>query len=85
MPKMALLQTEKELLRVLVDSGYIGNHQALEENLHKFFPRHERGIAKDALESLKRRGFLTWKHKHYGVHVSINPQKIPEVKEFLKG
>ncbi|MBI1973470.1 hypothetical protein HYS54_01530 [Candidatus Micrarchaeota archaeon] len=85
MPKLALLQTEKELLRTLVENCYIGDHQALEENLPKFFPRHLRGLAKDAAASLKRRGFLLTKHKHYGVHVSINPQKIPEVKEFLKG
>ncbi|MBI1973472.1 hypothetical protein HYS54_01540 [Candidatus Micrarchaeota archaeon] len=85
MPKLAVIDCAKVLLSRMLKELYIGDHQALEENLTKFFPRDKRGLAKDAVELIKRRGFVLTKHKHYGVHVSINPQKVANVEEFLKG
>ena len=74
---------EHFVLRRLLNKRYIGDHQTLEENAVKYVPKDQRGLAKKAVEELVKRNFLLTKKKHYGVHISINPQKIEQIKEFL--
>jgi len=56
----------------------------LAENIPKYVPSHEKGAVKNAVKKLIKRGFLLTKKKHYGVHVSINPSKLEEIKEFIE-
>jgi hypothetical protein len=76
-------QFEKALLRYLLKKRLIGAHQTTQENLCKALPRGQRDKAKAAFESLKAKGFLLLKHKHYGIHVSINPERLDEAWAFL--
>ena len=83
MPKLAQKELEKFIIRRLLNDRYVGAHQTLEENIVKYVPKDSRGEAKKALEKVKRRGWLLLKHKHYGIHVSIDPNKLAEIRAFL--
>lgn len=83
MTKLSQLELEKFLLRRLLAARCIGSAQMVYDNIAKWVPKSDRGDAKDALDSLIRKGFLLTKRKHYGVHVSINPEMVPEVRRIL--
>lgn len=83
MPKLSQLKFELFLLSRLLDARHIGAHQTTYENAVKYVPTHVRGDAKDALDSLIRKGFLLTKPKHYGLHISINPQRVSEIRQLL--
>ncbi len=62
-------------------SNRIGRHQTTFENMIRRIPpdnRYGNKASKAALENLIRRGFISTKRKHYGVHVSLIPQRIDE-------
>jgi len=40
--------------------------------------------SKAALENLIRRGLISTKRKHYGIHISLLPHKIDETLNYIK-
>lgn len=62
-----------------------GNSHTEERNLTKGLPSHLVGskAAKDAVKELHKLGFLLSKKSTGETHVSLNPQKMGEIFEFL--
>ena len=72
------------VLKKLLDKRYIGEKQTLIENIPKHVPKKDKKHVKAAIKSLVRKGVLLTKKKHYGVHVSLNPHTLKEIKESLQ-
>ena len=77
------------ILRKLVNIGKIGGSYTAVFNLSKGLPNHIRSNRKgqkeieQAIKELINDGFLLSKQSTNEQHVSINPRKIREIKEFL--
>ena len=68
-------------------SNRIGKHQTTFENMIRRVPpdnRYGDKASNTALENLIRRGFISTKRKHYGVHISLIPQRIDEALTYIK-
>ena len=68
-------------------SNRIGKHQTTFENMIRRVPpdnRYGDKASRAALENLVRRGFVSTKRKHYGIHISILPHKIDEMLTYVK-
>lgn len=81
MEKLTLIH--REILRRMFVYHYIGGRHTDEKNVIKFLPKHERGAGKDALEDLIKLGFVIEKVTSYGMHVSLNPRAIGEIRFIL--
>jgi hypothetical protein len=60
-----------------------GKHTDI-DNLKKGVPKHARGDIDDAVKSLIKKGFII-KPTSYGLHVSLNPNMMDEIKSVLEG
>ena len=67
------------LLKMLSDR-YIGGHQILSENIPKGKPK----MIMKAVGKLANRGFFLMKRKHYGIHVSLDSERMKEIREYLE-
>ncbi len=68
-------------------SNRIGKHQTTFENMVRRIPpdnKYGDKASKAALENLIRRGFISTKRKHYGIHISLMSQKIDEALNYVK-
>ncbi|MBN2127235.1 MAG: hypothetical protein JW703_02465 [Candidatus Diapherotrites archaeon] len=80
---------KKFMLRKLVSLGKIGGAHTSFFNLNKGLPNHIRSNKKgqkeikQAIDELIKNNFLLSKQSTNEQHVSINPRKIKEIKEFL--
>ncbi len=78
------------ILRKLVTLGKIGGSHTAIFNLSKGLPNHIRGnrkgqkAIKQAIKELINERLLLSKQSTDEQHVSINPNKIKEIKDFLK-
>ena len=78
------------ILRKLINLGKIGGAHTSIFNLSKGLPSHIRSnrkgqkAIKQAVKELINDSFLLSKPSTNEVHISINPKKINEIKEFLK-
>ncbi len=79
---MSELQTV--VLRKLFRHRYIGGKHTDIENLTKGIPRDKAGDAKKVVEELIREKILLQKPTSYGLHVSINPEKLSEILRLLE-
>ena len=77
------------ILRKLLNFGKVGGSHTSVFNLSKSLPNHIRSnrkgqkAIKQAIKQLINIGFLLSKQSTNEQHVSINPRKIKELKEFL--
>ena len=83
MQKISQIQAEIFVIDKLLSRRYIGAHQVLFENIPKGKPPEDKKTIIKAIDNLANKGFLITKKKHYGVHVSIDPRKIKEIREHL--
>jgi len=62
-----------------------GNSHTEERNLAKGLPSHLVGakVTKEAIKELHKLGFLLSKKSTGEIHVSLNPEKMKEIFEFL--
>jgi len=78
------------ILRKLINLGKIGGAHISVFNLNKGLPNHIRGNKKgqkeikEAIKELINENLLLSKPSTGEQHISINPRKIREIKEFLK-
>ena len=78
------------ILRKLINLGNIGGAHTSVFNLSKGLPSHIRSnrkgqkAIKHAVKELVNDSFLLSKPSTNEAHISINPKKINEIKEFLK-
>lgn len=71
------------VLEKMIKHGWIGGKHTSVDNIPKGRPRHEYGYVIKAVEELKREGFFLTKPTQSGLHISLNPRKLGEVKKYL--
>ncbi|MBI3413263.1 MAG: hypothetical protein HY051_04240 [Candidatus Aenigmarchaeota archaeon] len=71
------------IIRYLLLKEYIGHRQTTEENLLRHVPAQDKKTVSKAINSLEKNGWFSMKRKHYGVHVSILPDKLDEIRAWL--
>jgi len=81
---MSYTEVEKTVLRKLFYHRYIGARHTSMDNIPKGFPKHEYKRVKKALKRLMKEGFLIVKPTSYGIEVSLNPEKIEEIKKIIE-
>ncbi len=81
--------TQKEaslfIINYMISHHYIGHKQTTFENMVRHVPSSDKKVVKEALEEIIRRGFISTKKKHYGVHISLLPEKLEETRQYLSG
>lgn len=84
-----VLFIKRFILRKLISLGKVGGSHTAVLNLSKGLPNHIRSnkegqkAIKQAIKELINNGILLSKPSTDEQHVSINPRKIKEIKEFL--
>jgi hypothetical protein len=73
------------MLRKLFKKGKIGASHTHEDNVYRGVADHEKGIAKAAMDLLYREGFLVPKPTATDPHVSLSPERTPEVRAIVSG
>jgi len=76
-------EVAKFILNKLYFAGYIGDRHTAKENLKKGLPSHMGHYAGKAIKSLIKENFIIEKPTSYGMEVSLNVDKISEIKEML--
>jgi len=75
---------KKIILRKLFRRRVIGGKHTAIEHLTKGLPKHVVGEAKNAVEDLIKEGLILSKPTGYGLHVSLNPEKIDEISRIIE-
>jgi len=75
----------RQMLRRLVKKNKIGAAHTHEANVYRGIADHEKGVAKEAIELLYREGYLMPKPTATDPHVSIAPERLPEVQGIIAG
>ena len=71
------------ILRKLVIQNIWGAKHTAYDNLPKGLPKDKKGFGKDVADNLIKERILLEKPTNYGLHVSLNPDKAQEIREFL--
>lgn len=79
-------QKEAEIFIIdyLLAHRYVGHKQTTFENMVRHVPINDQKVAKRALEELIRKGFISTKRKHYGIHISLLPSKLDDIRNHLR-
>ncbi len=83
MKKITQTQAEIFIIDKLRSRRYFGAHQILLENIPKGKPKEDKKVILKAIHSLAKMDFLLMKKKYYGIHVSLNPRKVKEIRGYL--
>lgn len=75
----------RQMLRKLVKKGKIGASHTHQDNVYRGVADHEKGIAKEAIDLLYREGLLVPKPTVTDPHVSLSPDRVPEVRAIIAG
>jgi len=78
------MELKTVILRKLFRRRVIGGKHTAIEHLTKGLPKHVAGAAKEAVNELIKGGFILTKHTSYGLHVSLNPEKIDEISKIVE-
>ncbi|MDI6902272.1 MAG: hypothetical protein QMC77_00870 [Methanocellales archaeon] len=81
---MPITDLEKDILKDLLDSGYVGKRHTPVENVSKGFPKHLRGDVKKAVKNLIRKGFILEYPTSHGMDVTLPIERTKEIKELLE-
>lgn len=83
MKKFTQNEAEAFIIKYMISHHYIGHRQTTFDNMVRYVPASDKKVVIKALEELRRQGFLTSKRKHYGVHISLIPEKLEEIRNYL--
>lgn len=75
---------EAKVLFSLYRNGYIGGQHTAWENSCKGFPRAKCGKIKKIIRKLIKERYLIPKNAGYGLHISINPTRLNEIKDIME-
>jgi hypothetical protein len=78
------MNIEKIILYKLFRKRNIGGKHTHLENLFHGIPKHLHGEAKYHVQLLIKEKFLLTKSAFYGPQISINPEKIEEIKKIIE-
>ena len=76
---------KKIILRKLFRHRIIGGKHTAIEHLTKGIPKHHIKEAKKAVGELIKKELILLKKTSYGLHVSLNPRKVEEISQVIKG
>ena len=79
-----LMDLKKHILRKLFRRRIVGGKHTAVEHVMSGLPVHAQGEAKKATEDLIREGLLIPKPTGYGLQISINPERLEEIKRILQ-
>ena len=74
----------KHILRKLFRRRVIGGKHTAIEYVMSGVPGHAYGDAKKAAEELIKEGLLIPKPTSYGLQISLNPERLPEIAAIIK-
>ena len=77
-------QAELFILDYMIAKRLIGTKQTTFDNMVRHVPASDSKIVKEALEELIRKGFISTKRKHYGVHISLIPRRLEDIRDYIK-
>ncbi|HIG97180.1 MAG TPA: hypothetical protein HA230_02440 [Candidatus Aenigmarchaeota archaeon] len=83
MKKLSHIECEIFIIDYLLSHRYVDHKQTTFEIMVRHVPTNDRKIASHSLENLIRKGFISTKRKHYGVHISLIPDKLGEIRVYL--
>ncbi len=72
-----------KILEKLYIHGYIGAKHTSEENIPKWFPKSQRGEAKEEFRKLLKTGLVNFHPTGYEVQVSLNSARIAEIRRLI--
>ena len=75
----------RQVLRKLIKKGKIGAAHTHEDNLYRGIADHEKGLAKQAMDLFYREGLLVPKPTVNDPHVSLSPERLPEIQALIAG
>jgi predicted transcriptional regulator len=75
----------RHLLRRLLKKGKIGTSHTHEDNVYRGVADHDKGLAKQAVEVLRREGYLVLKAVGAESHVSLSPALTNEIRAIVAG
>jgi uncharacterized NAD(P)/FAD-binding protein YdhS len=75
------LELKERILFNLLSHGYVGKKHTPLVNACKGFPKHEVDQVKGEIHNLVTGGYLVLKPTGHGLDVSINPQRLSEIKK----
>ena len=79
-------QKEAEIFIIdyLIAHRYISHKQTTFDNMVRHVPTGDQKTAKNALEELIRKGFVSTKKKHYDIHISLIPSRLDEIRNYIQ-
>ncbi len=73
------------IVRKLFQKSKIGAAHTHEDNVYRGVPDHDKGVAKEAMDLLYREGWLRPKPTVADPHVSLEPERLPEIRALIAG
>lgn len=83
MKKFTQTEAERFIIDYLLAHRYIGHKQTTYDNMVRHVPASDKGIVREALDELIRKGFISTKRKHFGIHISLLPAKLEEIRKYI--
>lgn len=77
------MDLRQHILRKLYRRRVIGGKHTALEHVMSGIPSHAYGDAKKAAEDLIRQGLVIPKPTNYGLQISLNPEKLEEIKRMM--
>lgn len=77
------LGCERAILRKMLNHRWIGPKHTAYDNLHRGFGPSDGGRVKDTVDGLIKRGLIIEHPAHYGKQVSLNGDRLKEIKDLL--
>jgi len=81
---METTELERTILGKMLFDNRIGGRHLGEQDLCRGFPSHVKGDIPKALKRLIKKGLINHHPTSYGLQYSLDPSKIPEIKEILE-
>ncbi len=79
------MDLKRHILRKLYRRRVIGGKHTAIEYVMSGIPGHAMGEAKKAAEELIREGLIIPKPTGYGLQISLNPERLEEIKRMMEG
>lgn len=83
MKNFSYIEAQIFIVNYMISHRFVGHKQTLFDNLIRYVPASDKKLVKDALEELIRKGFISTKRKHYGIHISLIPEKLDEIRTYI--
>lgn len=79
------MNLKQTILRKLFRRRIIGGKHTAFEHVTASIPKHLHGDAKKAAGELIKEGLILSKPTGYGLHISLNPERIAEILCIIEG